>query len=588
MPAGPGTVTAISAGLHACAVSSVAIAACWGYNGFGETTVPALLGTVTAIGTGDYHSCAITTVGTAACWGGGSGEGTVPGGLGTVSAISLGGSHSCAVRTDGIAACWGRNFDGESTPPVGLGTVTAISAGDFHTCAVRTDGTAACWGRSNFGQTTVPAGLGTVSAISAGALHTCAVKTDGTVACWGYNVYGQATVPAGLGTVTAISLGFYHSCAVKTDGTVACWGSNFYGEQAAAPAAPAPSPPAGTVGTAYTHTFNSSGVPTATLSVSGGSLPVGLTLSPAGVLSGTPTSAGSSTFTLRASNGGIGASATTQFTLVIRAAPTIATSASANTVLGSGALTDSATVSGRVNPVAGATITFRLYGPDDATCAAPVFSPAPVNYPVAGGPVTSPAFTPTQAGTYRWVAGYSGDANNAPVSGACNDANETTVVTQATPTLTTMASPDIALGAGQLTDSAAVSGRINPVAGATITFRLYGPDDATCAAPVFSPAPVNYPVAGGAVTSPAFTPTQAGTYRWIAAYSGDANNAPVSGACNAANETVVVSRATPTTHHHRIPRHRPRRREPHRRRDRQRPHQPGRRRHDRLRALRTE
>ena len=37
----------------------------------------------------------------------------------------------------------------------------------------------------------------------------------------------------------------------------------------------------------------------------------------------------------------------------------------------------------------------------------------------------------------------------------------------------------------------------------------------------------------------------AGTYRWIASYSGDANNAAVAGACNAANESVVVSPVPP-------------------------------------------
>ena len=33
----------------------------------------------------------------------------------------------------------------------------------------------------------------------------------------------------------------------------------------------------------------------------------------------------------------------------------------------------------------------------------------------------------------------------------------------------------------------------------------------------------------------------AGVYRWIATYSGDANNFPVSGACDSTNETVTVS-----------------------------------------------
>ncbi len=128
------------------------------------------------------------------------------------------------------------------------------------------------------------------------------------------------------------------------------------------------------------------------------------------------------------------ASATSSGTTVQRATPTIATSASANITLGAGRLTDKATVSGRVNPQAGATVDFRLYGPADATCSrTPVFQALDAPYPVAGGTVTSSPFTPTKAGTYRWIASYSGDADNAPVTGACNDINETTTVAPTPP-----------------------------------------------------------------------------------------------------------------------------------------------------------
>ena len=269
----------------------------------------------------------------------------------------------------------------------------------------------------------------------------------------------------------------------------------------------------------------------------------GLQTEQKGFVGVTDITVGSPIFGLTA--GGLGTAQTT----VALATPTLATMASPDMTLGGpGGLTDNATVSGRVNPVAGATIVFNLYGPDDATCAgAAVFTSAPVSYPVAGGSVTSSAYTPTAAGTYRWRATYSGDANNVGVTGACNAANENVVVSPATPTLATMASPDMTLGGpGGLTDNATVTGRSNPLAGATIVFRLYGPNDATCAgAAVFTSTPVSYPVAGGSVTSPAYTPTAAGTYRWRATYSGDANNVGVTGACNAANENVVVSPASP-------------------------------------------
>ena len=113
------------------------------------------------------------------------------------------------------------------------------------------------------------------------------------------------------------------------------------------------------------------------------------------------------------------------------------------------------------------------------------------------------------------------------------------------PTLTTTASPGVTLGSGQyIADTAVVTGRINPVAGATIEFRLYGPDDTGCSgAPVFVQTGLDYPVGGGPVTSFAYLPTAAGTYRWRARYSGDANNSFVDAPCNAPNESVVVSPA---------------------------------------------
>jgi hypothetical protein len=235
----------------------------------------------------------------------------------------------------------------------------------------------------------------------------------------------------------------------------------------------------------------------------------------------------------------------TSIATVDLAAPIIDTVASANIAIG-GVLTDQATVSGRVNPLAGATVDFRLFGPNDATCTgAPVFESLGVAYPQAGGPVTSAPFTPTIAGTYRWIATYNGDANNSPAIGVCGATNETPIVSAATPTIDTVASAGVVIG-GPLTDQATVSGRVNPLAGATVDFRLFGPNDATCAGPpAFESIGVAYPQAGGTVASNPFTPTAVGTYRWIAVYNGDANNSPAIGVCGATNETPIVTTATP-------------------------------------------
>ena len=65
----------------------------------------------------------------------------------------------------------------------------------------------------------------------------------------------------------------------------------------------APPPASGSVMNSYSHTCTVIGTPTVTFSVSSGALPTGLTLSPAGVISGSPSATGVFTGTISASNG---------------------------------------------------------------------------------------------------------------------------------------------------------------------------------------------------------------------------------------------------------------------------------------------
>lgn len=84
-------------------------------------------------------------------------------------------------------------------------------------------------------------------------------------------------------------------------------------------------------------------------------------------------------------------------------------------------------------------------------------------------------------------------------------------------------------------------------AGGTVVFNLYGPSDTNCTStPIFTSAPIT--VNGDGTYGPvSFTPTQgAGTYRWIATYSGDSSNNGATEACGAAGETSTVS-TTPVT-----------------------------------------
>jgi hypothetical protein len=198
---------------------------------------------------------------------------------------------------------------------------------------------------------------------------------------------------------------------------------------------------------------------------------------------------------------------------------------------------DVATLEGGDNPTG--TITFNAYGPDDAECTGPITDTSVVA--VAGnGSYQSADFTPDQAGVYRWIAIYSGDENNAAVAGNCNDPNDSVTVTpgMVTPTLTTVASRDTYVGK-EIYDTATLSGGAEPTG--IIRFLLYGPDDAMCSRdPIFT---TSVDVTGnGEYRSEAFRPVEAGTYQWVASYSGDANNRAVETECGDPAEQVVVKK----------------------------------------------
>jgi hypothetical protein len=195
---------------------------------------------------------------------------------------------------------------------------------------------------------------------------------------------------------------------------------------------------------------------------------------------------------------------------------------------------DIAHLSGGSQPTG--TITFSVYGPNNGACTAP---PArlPSSVTVSGaGDYTSAPFIPTAPGTYRWVARYSGDEHNAPVATSCGDSAETVAVTKAAPALHTLALPVVPIG-GQARDAAFLAHGADPHG--TITFRLYGPNDGSCAtAPVFTTD--QNVIGNGIYLSSKFAPRQAGVYRWVATYSGDANNDPAATTCGAHGEDAVV------------------------------------------------
>src|SRR5262249_16345386 len=130
-----------------------------------------------------------------------------------------------------------------------------------------------------------------------------------------------------------------------------------------------------------------------------------------------------------------------------------------------------------------------------------------------------------------------------PVSTPCNDANESSTVNPATPTLTTTASGPVTVG-DNIHDVAHLSGGFGTLGG-TITFQVFAPGDTTCQTPIAVPPDQTVP-GTGAYTSGDFATSVAGTSRWIAHYTGAAIHTPVDTPCNDANESSTVNPASPT------------------------------------------
>ena len=220
---------------------------------------------------------------------------------------------------------------------------------------------------------------------------------------------------------------------------------------------------------------------------------------------------------------------------------TLSVAASPDVEIG-GSVYGTATLAGGSRPTG--EITFNLYGPDDPACSGtPAFTDTEA---VSGNRSSqSAAFTPTEVGTYQWTASYGGDGRNGPAQSACGAANASVTVSAppptASPTLSSKAFLDVPVGEPIL-DIATLANGSSP--SGTITFQLYGPDDASCSgAPAFTDTTTVS--ANGDYASAAYTPAEVGTYRWIASYSGDANNEAAESACDAAESSVTVSAPPP-------------------------------------------
>src|SRR5262249_45411939 len=129
---------------------------------------------------------------------------------------------------------------------------------------------------------------------------------------------------------------------------------------------------------------------------------------------------------------------------------------------------------------AGGSITFKAYKRTGAAAdcsGAAAFTSSAI---AVSGPAdySSGDFTPASAGTYDWTASYTGDAGKGVIgtAGACGAANESSTLTNASPTVSTDAGPSVVLvsSSASLTDAASLAGGFDPTG--SITFRLFSDD----------------------------------------------------------------------------------------------------------------
>ena len=232
---------------------------------------------------------------------------------------------------------------------------------------------------------------------------------------------------------------------------------------------------------------------------------------------------------------------------VNKATPTISTLLNQTSITVGGTASDTANISSDFAPGGtGGSVTYTVYS--DNGCGTSVQSSGPFTINESNGNVqNSDPLTFAATGTFYWVATFTGDSNNAgPVSSGC--AAEQLVVNKATPTISTLLTQSSITVGTTDTDTADISSAfVGGGSGGSVTYKVYS--DNHCGTSVQSDGPHLINESNGNVPiSGALTFPSAGTFYWVATFTGDINNVgPVSSPCNAEPLTVGTTTLTITT-----------------------------------------
>ncbi len=288
-----------------CALSvSGSTPTCWGvparlasiYTGTPGTPPSGVLRQV-SVGLEGY--CQLSANGTVSCESVSPSTVTAPSGSGFAAlGTSLAAYPFCFLQNDGDVTCSGNEYGNASFPDPPSGRFRQLGSSRDYSCGLRVDGTLVCWGLSFPPASPFPpvdnVPTGRYRSLSVGSAINCAIRDDGEIVCWGYGSQVLSTIPSGA--FVSVGVGSNHACAVRTDDAMLSWGLTSGAIQQAA-LDPGLLPTGANEGVAYgpvqlslvAAIFMDYVATPAVYSVVSGALPAGLSLSAAGVLSGTPT-----------------------------------------------------------------------------------------------------------------------------------------------------------------------------------------------------------------------------------------------------------------------------------------------------------
>lgn len=177
------------------------------------------LSNIVSVACGLAHGLALKEDGTVIAWGWNFyGQATVPDGLNNVTAIAAGENFSVALKRDGTIVAWGKDGDLLQKNYKAVTNIVAISTGIYSFIALKSDGTIAA------GSTTA-VGLSNIVAIAAPMAdhgNLLALKKDGAVV-ESTLVADAQPLPIGLSNVVAIATGRQYSMALNKNGIVTEW-----------------------------------------------------------------------------------------------------------------------------------------------------------------------------------------------------------------------------------------------------------------------------------------------------------------------------------------------------------------------------